>query len=164
MIKIIKIGEHICILKTHIDIIDDFSQEFLIKLKDISKKYNFLLFEDRKFADIGNTVKLQYQCQHYEINKYFDVINCHIFPGPKIVDGLYEGLDNENLDSACLLLAEMSSEGNLFDISPKVKQVCLETAKKWPNYIAGFICQSKIDDTGKFLHFTPGVSVSNNSK
>jgi orotate phosphoribosyltransferase len=56
-----KVGPHIVALKTHIDIISDFdADKTILPLKDLASKYNFLLMEDRKFADIGNTQELQF--------------------------------------------------------------------------------------------------------
>lgn len=48
------IGEHICVLKTHADIIDDFSERTIRILTEISQRKHFLIFEDRKFGDIGS--------------------------------------------------------------------------------------------------------------
>jgi len=42
------------VLKTHADIIDDFSQTTIKRLNEVSRRKNFLLFEDRKFGDIGS--------------------------------------------------------------------------------------------------------------
>jgi uridine monophosphate synthetase len=49
-----EVGEHICILKTHADIISDFNDKTVRGLNELSKRKKFLVFEDRKFGDIGS--------------------------------------------------------------------------------------------------------------
>lgn len=50
-----EVGEHICILKTHADIVHDFGERAVRGLNEISKRKKFVVFEDRKFGDIGST-------------------------------------------------------------------------------------------------------------
>ena len=50
------VGDYICVLKTHADIIDDFSDRTIKKLQEISERKHFLLFEDRKLGDIGSRI------------------------------------------------------------------------------------------------------------
>ena len=49
-----EVGDHICILKTHADIIDDFGDKTIRGLNEIARRKKFLVFEDRKFCDIGS--------------------------------------------------------------------------------------------------------------
>lgn len=84
-----KVGPHICLLKvgclpssggvkttggqstnvltillsqTHIDVVDDFDQDLVDQLTALAKKHDFMIFEDRKFADIGKWCTLIAGC------------------------------------------------------------------------------------------------------
>lgn len=45
-------------LQTHIDIVSDFDDDLVEQLKALSVKHDFLIWEDRKFADIGEFLAL----------------------------------------------------------------------------------------------------------
>lgn len=148
-----KIGPEICILKTHVDILNDFTQAFTKELQILAEKHQFFIFEDRKFADIGHTVKNQYQGGVYRIADWADITNAHSLPGPGIIQGLAEvGLSKKR---GLLLLAEMSSEDNFLDQSYTKKT--LELAEKFPEFVFGFISQHQLSEDPQWIYMTPGV-------
>lgn len=51
-----EVGEYICLLKTHCDIVIDWTDRTAQALREIARRKRFLIFEDRKFADIGGTL------------------------------------------------------------------------------------------------------------
>jgi len=149
------LGSEICVLKTHVDILEDFTIGFAKELQALAEKHNFLIFEDRKFADIGNTVKLQYEKGIYQIVEWADIVNAHSLPGPGIVRGLAEsGIKKQR---GLLLLAEMSSKDNLF--SKDYIAETIKMAEANPEFVIGFIAQHKLSDNPGLVHMTPGVKL-----
>lgn len=155
LVKLVQqVGDSICVLKTHIDVISDFTPDLITTLLDLKKQYNFLIFEDRKFADIGNTVKLQYSGGVYKIADWADIINAHVVPGPGIIEGLWE--IGKTKGSALLLLAEMSSAGNL--ATGDYTKTAVAWAQKYSDFVIGFIGMKRLIDDPKFITMTPGIN------
>ena len=48
------VGDSICLFKTHADIVEDFGGRTVQSLREIARRKKFLIFEDRKFSDIGS--------------------------------------------------------------------------------------------------------------
>ncbi|PVV01862.1 hypothetical protein BB560_003705 [Smittium megazygosporum] len=162
-----KLGPYICLLKTHVDIIEDFDPDFISKLSELSLKHNFLIFEDRKFADIGSTVIKQYGGGIYKIAEWVHITNCHVLPGPGIVDGL-KSVTRDLPPRALLILAEMSSKGNL--LTDEYTKTAVEIAKNNTDFVIGFIAQHRVSEPSNdkttasgsnadFIIMTPGVSL-----
>ena len=53
------VGPEVVLVKLHRDVISDWTKTTETELIALAAKHGFLLFEDRKLADIGNTVRLQ---------------------------------------------------------------------------------------------------------
>ncbi|TDL29478.1 Orotidine 5'-phosphate decarboxylase [Rickenella mellea] len=159
------VGPYTCLIKTHIDIIEDFDQDLITQLKNLSSKHDFLIFEDRKFADIGNTVVLQYSKGVHKIASWSDITNAHAIPGPSIITGLASvGVP---LGRGLLLLAEMSSKGSL--ASGSYTEGAVRMARDHRDFVIGFIAQNRMEGIGSrgfeaevdedFLIITPGVGL-----
>ncbi len=129
-------AEHIVMLKTHVDILNDFDKSFVHKLKEYSISHNFMIFEDRKFADIGNTVKKQYRNGLYKIKDWAHFITVHAIPGEGILNGLFDGI----VSRSSFLLAKMSSAGNLMN-DPYTRNV-FNIGEKHANNVSGYICHA----------------------
>lgn len=155
-----QIGPYICLFKTHIDIMDDFHPKFIKCLSQIAKNHNFLLFEDRKFADIGKTVELQYSRGIYEISSWASIVTVHSLMGKGVLDAIKKspGLEKRGV----FLLAEASSSENLInaDYTKLSVKLCLDNS----DLITGLVCQSPLFlDSPGFIQLTPGVHICSES-
>ncbi|KAL9125487.1 MAG: hypothetical protein Q9217_005316 [Psora testacea] len=147
------LGPYIALFKTHIDIVADFSDVTVRGLKAFSQKHNFMIFEDRKFVDIGNTV---------------DVVNASLLAGNGIVEalartGIAETFEFKN-KRGLLLLAERTTKGSL--ATGSYTQFCIESARKHQDFVIGFVATRALSNVQAsntasdedFVVFTTGVN------
>ncbi|GAD99611.1 orotidine 5'-phosphate decarboxylase PyrG [Paecilomyces variotii No. 5] len=167
-----RLGPHIAVIKTHIDILSDFSEETISGLTALAKKHNFLIFEDRKFIDIGNTVQKQYHGGALRISEWSHIINCAILPGEGIVEALAQTASSPDFpygkERGLLILAEMTSKGSL--ATGEYTTASVDYARKYKNFVMGFVSTRALSEIKSdvttasededFVVFTTGVNLS----
>ncbi|KAI0202616.1 Orotidine 5'-phosphate decarboxylase domain-containing protein [Astrocystis sublimbata] len=88
------IGPSIVIFKTHYDLVTGWDYHPKTgtgaKLGCLARKHGFLIFEDRKFGDIGHTVQMQYTAGTARIIDWAHIVNVNMIPGKPAVTALAE--------------------------------------------------------------------------
>lgn len=144
-----ELGDKICMLKLHCDIITNKSHDFFGRLNLLAETKKFVLCEDRKFSDIGNTMLKQFTGGEYSIDKYFDFVTIHAISG-------YKSLEVMKSDrTALMIVTEMSSQGNL--MSDYYQKMALGITKQLKPYASGIVSQQNLSND--LLTFTPGISI-----
>ena len=147
LVKLIHdVGKHISILKTHIDIVSDFSLDFIKELIELKDRYSFLIWEDRKFADIGNIVSKQIHGGVYKISSWADLISMHIISGP--------GILKEAGNCGIIVVGSMSSRETLADIDYLSRVTTMVSNEN----VVGLVTQYDCDFSG--IKIVPGVNLS----
>ncbi|KAF2368898.1 Orotate phosphoribosyltransferase [Trinorchestia longiramus] len=148
-----QVGPHICLLKTHVDTLLDFTPSVTKELQSIAVQHNFLLFEDSKFVDIGATVKRQWE----QRGAWADMVTAVPLAGEGLLAAIAKA-SHGGPSKGVVLVAEMSSEGALR--SSEYLELCQRAAKNFPQLVLGFVCQSSVTDNPGLVQMSPGVSIS----
>lgn len=161
-----ELGPHLVVLKTHIDILSDFSDKTIQGLQILAEKHDFLIFEDRKFIDIGNTVQKQYKGGVLNIHNWAHLTNAVVLAGPGIIQALDEVVASAGIqDRGLLILAEMTSKGSL--ATGDFTKASVEIARKYSRSVVGFVATRELsgfspaeDENEDFIVFTTGVNLA----
>lgn len=160
LLKLIeKVGPHICMLKIHSEQLGGKAphDEHMATLYACKKRYNFLLFEDRKFFDGANTVRASYEAL---FAKYIDIVTVVPDFNDAIFRAIKEGASNQ-VDLAeeprgCLAVCELSF-ANI--IRPNGQQL-LEVAERNSDICVGIIAQKlQVSDRNNMIKASPGVNL-----
>ena len=159
------VGPYLAALKTHVDLIDDWTPESWSEFCKKAHDADLLIFEDRKFADIGKISRDQ-MAGVYDIRSWSDLVTAHLISGPDIVDGLQAGWRDVGRSGGVLLLAQMSSRGNL--LNPDYTDEVVSKGRNHPG-VFGFIGNgSRPDELAELrskvgnekMIWTPGVNLT----
>lgn len=158
-----KTGDKIIAVKLHLDTITPKGNEinlfnyieFSDKLIKLKSKYNFLIIEDAKFADIEAIMYEKIHMSQLLITSIADALTIHAISGLSI-------LENDNLKLPMIIVSEMSNNDNMIDIDYSKKIVKKLTEIKDLSLLGGMVCQNNIPTfirPFEYLTMSPGINL-----
>ncbi|KUJ11499.1 orotidine-5'-monophosphate decarboxylase [Mollisia scopiformis] len=146
------LGPDIAVFKTHIDMISDLAPSTITSLKALATKHDFLIFEDRKFIDIGKTVQHQYHGGALHISEFAHIVNASVLGGEGIIDALEQVI---------------RSPAFPYKDERKYTRASVAIARKYRDSVIGFVATKTLSDVSgtrdhdeDFVVFTTGVNAS----
>ncbi|MCK5347229.1 MAG: orotidine-5'-phosphate decarboxylase, partial [Candidatus Heimdallarchaeota archaeon] len=158
-----KVKDYVCAIKFHSDAWSSHGRDWLeskqmVKtITNLAIKYDIMLFEDRKFADIGATVEKQYTSIRANYGNLDMVTVLPIFG-----EGTLKSIDNCSKGTVgMVIVSQVSTKNNLLD--DNFTKRCVEIANNNSESVVGFVCQTRVADDSAFIYMTPGVKIGDTS-
>ncbi|MBI5355438.1 MAG: orotidine-5'-phosphate decarboxylase [Candidatus Aenigmarchaeota archaeon] len=139
-----KIGNDICVLKTHCDAVSRFGQ-ITGELKDLGKDLGFMILEDRKFADIGEISRRQLRF----INSWADFVTAHAIAGKGTIEALGKNV---------VIVAEMTQSGSLTNAGYRKRAIQIGESLDSTGFVLNPANKTHVNQ--KFVVFSPGINFS----
>ena len=99
-----------------------------------------MIFENRRFVDIGNIVQMQYHRGAFRISEWAHIVNACGLAGDGIVEALAKTSISDTFEyngsRALPMLAEMTTKGSL--ATGSCTATCIESAEKYKDFVIGF--------------------------
>lgn len=127
-----------------------------------------MIFEDREFVDIGNTVQMQYHGGALRISEWAHIVNASVLAGDGIFQALAATADSETFEykgeRGLLMLAEMTTKGTL--ATGAYTKASIDSARMHQGFVVGFVANQALTDIDAmstteaedFVVFTTGVN------
>lgn len=163
----VALGPYVVAVKTHIDFISDFSPKTTEGLSSLAEKHGFLIFEDRKFVDIGSTARIQYSRGDRRIHEWAHIVNACVLAGEGTVQAIDQAIKHHpSKERGILILAEMTSKGSTA-VGPYT-QTSVNIARGYSDTVMGFVATRELSSVAvgsvrpgeDFVIFTTGVNIS----
>ncbi|WKY12243.1 hypothetical protein Q1695_003656 [Nippostrongylus brasiliensis] len=154
-----KAAPFVVAIKVHADAIVDFSDDFTSNLVRLANDHDFVIFEDRKFGDTGNTNMLQLKGA-LKVAQWADLVTVHSVQGSDSIGTVFRQVvqDTSYRLSGILLIAQLSTKGSLTAL-PGYTEATSEIGEDNADVVCGFICQARVSSQPDMLHWTPGVNL-----
>ena len=170
ILELIKmVGKSIIGIKLHCDIIDDFSDDFIDKMKVLKNELKFIIIEDRKLGDINSIQICQLTRGVFKLSSWVDAVTIHGISGGfrvKHDDPILKTLPN------LIMVAEMSSTDSQIDVdyidkclslSEKNTHYSLESKSFFTTNVNALVCQDKtikrMKNKYEYPTLSPGINL-----
>jgi uridine monophosphate synthetase len=129
--------------------ISDWTSETALKLKQLAQEHEFLIFEDRKFADIGNVVKEQYSKGRCKIADWAHIVSAHMIPGDGMIAGIKAGIPTDVTEARGIVLISQMMDS--LDIAG-YHEHSYAMAKRHSDMVLGFYGHQALEYDTQFVN------------
>lgn len=156
-------GEYIIMVKTHVELYEDYTEEFNTEIQEMAKKHRFFVMEDRKLGDVSGISWKQMMFGRFKIDDWASFITIHGLTAESCFD-YYERQWNSNnvpVNISPCMVVQMNSTDNFIDTEYTSK--CLDILDKYEVSSPIIICQC-LPNVNSRLKATPGVLLDSNDE